>query len=218
MDFLAPAGAGIVGSIMGGAVAGPPGAYMGAAAGLVANETRKKFDKTFEREFDLTEEEREFLRQEREQSAQEQAFLDEMRSARPEGMSAYPAASSSGPSPADWRSTSMMGLELASSGINETAALVFAHELYKHPDMRGYMDHLIGSRIPSMRDIQDLYRDLEGSPMREYLLSVQDKVVKRYGEDYMLIEGSAPVVTIVPRFTRGASGSSGGVFRPRVVG
>ena len=53
--------------------------------------------------------------------------------------------------------------------------------------------------------------------MREYLLSVQDKVVKRYGEDYMLIEGSAPVVTIKPRFTRG-SGSSGGVFRPRVVG
>ena len=117
-----------------------------------------------------------------------------------------------------------MGLELASSGIHETEALVFAHELYKHPDMRGYMDQTIGSRIPSMKDIQDLYEALEETPMREHLLSVQDKVVKRYGEDYMLIEGSAPVVTVAPRFARGtpstggASGSSGGVFRPRVVG
>ena len=110
-----------------------------------------------------------------------------------------------------------MGLELASSGINETEALVFAHELYKHPDMRGYMDQMIGSRIPSMKDIQDLYQALEETPTREYLLSVQEKVVRRYSEDYVLIEGSAPVVPIQPRFTRG-SGSSGGVFRPRVVG
>ena len=117
----------------------------------------------------------------------------------------------------------MMGLELASSGINETEALVFAHELYKHPELRGYMDQMIGSRIPSMKDIQDIYEALE-TPMREHLLSVQDKVVRRYGEDYMLIAGSAPVVTVAPRFT-GGSGSSGarsasssGVFRPRVVG
>ena len=80
------------------------------------------------------------------------------------------------------------------------------------------MDQMIGSRIPGMKDIRDLYEALEVTPMREYLLSVQDQVVKRYGEDYILIEGSAPVATIAPRFTRGASGSSGGVFRPRVVG
>ena len=112
----------------------------------------------------------------------------------------------------------MMGIELESSGIKETEALAFAHELYKHPELRGYMDQMIGSRIPSMKDIQDLYEALEETPMREYLLSVQDKVIKRYGEEYMLIEGSAPVVTVEPRFTRGASGSSGGTFRPRVVG
>ena len=111
----------------------------------------------------------------------------------------------------------MMGLELESSGFKETEALAYAHELYKHPEMRGYMDEMIGSLIPSMIDIQDLYEALEETPMREYLLSVQDTVVKRYGEDYMLIEGSAPVVTVEPRLTRG-SGSSGGTFRPRMVG
>ena len=145
----------------------------------------------------------------KELSAGERAFL------REESLPA--AASSSAPSAADWRHTSMMGLELASSGINETEALVFAHELYKHPEMRGYMDEMIGSRIPSMKDIQDLYEALEETPLREYLLSVQDTVVKRYGEDYMLIEGAAPVETVMPRLTRG-SGSSGGVFRPRVMG
>ena len=98
-----------------------------------------------------------------------------------------------------------MGLELARSGINETEALVFAHELYKHPDMRGYMDNLLGYRIPSMKDIRDIYDALEDTPhMRGHLLSVQDKVVRRYGEDYMLIEGSAPVVIVAPRFTRGS--------------
>ena len=110
-----------------------------------------------------------------------------------------------------------MGLELASSGINETEALVFAHELYKHPEMRGYMDQMMGSRIPSMKDIMDLYEALEETPMREHLLSVQDKVVRRFGEDYIMIEGSAPVYTVAPRLARG-SGSSGGIFRPRVVG
>ena len=68
-----------------------------------------------------------------------------------------------------------------------------------------------------MKNILDLYEALEETPMREYLLSVQDKVVKRFGEDFMLIEGSAPVETVAPRITRG-SGSSGGVFRPRVIG
>ena len=78
-----------------------------------------------------------------------------------------------------------------------------------------------------MKDIQELYEALEDTPMREYLLNVQDKIVKRHGEDYMLIEGAAPVVTVEPRFTRlgapsaargASSGSSGGTFRPRVVG
>ena len=59
----------------------------------------------------------------------------------------------------------------------------FAHELYKHPEMRGYMDQMIGSRIPSMKDIQDLYEALEETPMREHLISVQNKIVSRFGED-----------------------------------
>ena len=110
-----------------------------------------------------------------------------------------------------------MGLELASSGINETEALVFAHELYKHPEMRGYMDQMIGSRIPSMKDIQDLYAALEGTSMREHLLSVQDKVVSRFGEEYIMLEGAAPVYNVAPRLTRGSGSSGGGIFRPRVV-
>ena len=113
----------------------------------------------------------------------------------------------------------MMGLELASSGINETEALVYAHELYKHPDLRGFMDEKIGSRIPSMNDILQLYSDLEETSMRDYLLTVQDKVVARFGEENMLIEGAAPTYEVAPRRIRGgSSSSSGGVFRPRVEG
>ena len=234
---------------------GPPGAYMGAAAGLAASQARRKLTPSEEvaqvmaqggvsREvaecvlriqnyMDLhgvTWEEAEKIigggkfnvgktREIKELSEGERAFIKEQ-----EALPA--AASSSAPSAADWRHTSMTGLTLASSGIKETEALAYAHELYKNPELRGYMDETIGSRIPSMKDIQELYEALEDTPMREYLLSVQDRIVKRHGEDYMLIEGAAPVVAVEPRFTRlgapsaarGASGSSGGVFHPRVTG
>ena len=71
---------------------------------------------------------------------------------------------SSAPDPADWRSTSMMGLELESSGIKETEALAYAHERYKHSELGGFMDGLIGSRMPSMKDIQDVYEAMAEAP------------------------------------------------------
>ena len=55
----------------------------------------------------------------------ERAVMREERRAQREGM---PAMGSAGPDPADWRTTSMMGLELESSGFKETEALAYAHE------------------------------------------------------------------------------------------
>ena len=124
----------------------------------------------------------------------------------------------------------MMGLELASSGIKETEALAYAHELYKHPALQGFMDEKIGSRIPSMKDIQDLYEDMEDTPFLDYLMSVQQKMVRRFGEDVILLD-TERIETLEPRLVRGASssagpsggassssaGPSGGVFRHRVV-
>ena len=126
-----------------------------------------------------------------------------------------------------------MGLELASSGFKETEALAFAHELYKHPELRGYIDEMIGSRIPSMKDIQDVYAAMEETPFRDYLMEVQKKMVRRFGEDVILLD-TERIETLQPRLVRGASssagpsgglggassssaGPSGGVFRPRVV-
>ena len=119
----------------------------------------------------------------------------------------------------------MMGMELSASGIKETEALVYAHELYKHPELRGYMDKEIGRRIPSMKDIQDVYEDLADSPFRDYLIKVQEMMVERFGEGVILLD-SGRLETLEPRRLRGsgssggASGSagpSGGVYRPRVV-
>ena len=118
-----------------------------------------------------------------------------------------------------------MDMELESSGIKETEALAFAHELYKHPELRGYMDEMIGSGIPSMKDIQDVYEAMAETPFRDYLINVQDKMVRRFGEDVMLLD-SGRIETLEPRLVRGsgssgaASGSagpSGGVYRPRIV-
>ena len=120
----------------------------------------------------------------------------------------------------------MMGLELESSGIKETEALAYAHELYKHQELRGHMDEMIGSQIPSMKDIQDVYEAMAETPFRDYLINVQGKMVRRFGEDVMLLD-SGRIETLEPRLTRGsgtsggASGSagpSGGVLRPRIVG
>ena len=119
-----------------------------------------------------------------------------------------PTMSSSGPNPADWRTTSMMGLELSSLGIKETPALAYAHELYKHKDLRGYIDEEIGRRIPSMKDIQDVYEDLADTPFREYLIKVQEMMVERFGEGVILLD-SARLETLAPRLARGG---------PRVVG
>ena len=88
--------------------------------------------------------------------------------------------SSSGPDPADWRTTSMMGLKLEGSGLKETPALGYAFELYKHPQLRGYMDKEISSRIPSMKDIQDVYEAMAETSFREYLINVQEKMVRRW--------------------------------------
>ena len=118
----------------------------------------------------------------------------------------------------------MMGLELASSGIKETEALAYAHELYKHPELRGYMDEMIGSRIPSMKDIQEVYEAKAETPFRDYLIHVQDKMVRRFGEDVMILD-SGRIESIEPRFVRsgpsgassGSAGPGGGTFRPRIV-
>ena len=82
----------------------------------------------------------------------------------------------------------MMGLELASSGIKETEALAYAHEFYKHPALQGFIDKMIGSRIPSMKDIQDVYEAMAETPFRDYRINVQDKMVRRFGEDVMLLD------------------------------
>ena len=88
------------------------------------------------------------------------------------------------------------------------------------------MDGVIGSRIPSMKDIQDVYEAMAETPFRDYLIHVQDKMVRRFGEDVMLLDNGR-VEVLQPRLTRGsgssgaASGSagpSGGVLRPRIVG
>ena len=164
---------------------------------------------------DLREDERAVMRDER------RAQRD-MPAGRPEGM---PAMGSAGPDPADWRTTSMMGLELSSLGIKETEALAYAHELYKHPELRGYMDEMIGSRIPSMKDIQEVYEAMAETPFRDYLINVQDKMVRRFGEDVILLD-TGRIETLEPRLVRGSgksggpsssAGPSGGVFRPRVV-
>ena len=119
-----------------------------------------------------------------------------------------------------------MGQELESSGIKETEALAYAHELYKHPELKGCMNGLIGSRIPSMKDIQDAYEAMAESPYRDFLFNVHDKMVRRFGEDVMILD-SGRIETPEPRLTRGsgssggASGSagpSGGALRPRIVG
>ena len=100
----------------------------------------------------------------------------------------------------------MMGLELSSLGIKETPALAYAHELYKHKDLRGYMDEEIGRRIPSMKDIQDVYEALADTPFREYLFKVQEMMVERFGEGVILLD-SGRLETLAPRL-RG----------PRIVG
>ena len=163
---------------------------------------------------DLREDERAFLSEEGKRSA-------------PKGTPAISSAMKSfGPDPADWRSTSMMGLELESSGIKETEALAYAHELYKHPQLMGFMDEMMGSRIPSMQDIQDVYEAMAETPFRDYLFNVQDKMVRRFGEDVIILD-TGRLEVLQPRLTRGsgssggASGSagpSGGVLRPRIVG
>ena len=100
----------------------------------------------------------------------------------------------------------MMGLELEGSGLKETPALGYAFELYKHPHLRGYMDEEIDSRIPSMKDIQDVYEALADTPFRDYLIKVQEMMVDRFGEEVILLD-SGRLETLAPRL-RG----------PRVVG
>ena len=118
----------------------------------------------------------------------------------------------------------MMGLELASSGIKETEALAYAHELYKDPGLKGLLDEKIGRRIPSMKDIQDVYEALADTPFRDYLIKVQEMMVRRFGEDVILLD-SGRLETLQPRLNRGSgrsgapggsAGPSGGTFRPRI--
>ena len=86
------------------------------------------------------------------------------------------------------------------------------------------MDGIIGSRIPSMKDIQDVYEAMAETPFRDYLINVQDKMVRRFGEDVMLLD-SGRIESIEPRFVRSgtsgatssAAGPSGGTSRPRIV-
>ena len=70
------------------------------------------------------------------------------------------------------------------------------------------MDEKIGSRIPSMKDIQDVYEALADTPFREYLFKVQEMMVERFGEDVILLD-SGRLETREPRLVRGG---------PRVVG
>ena len=66
---------------------------------------------------------------------------------------AYPAALSHPPAAVDWRNTRM-----------KEPALVFAHELYQHPEMRGFIDNMVGDKLPTMEDIQDIYESLKDEP------------------------------------------------------
>ena len=60
-----------------------------------------------------------------------------------------------------------------------------------------------------------VYEALGETPFRDYLINVQDKMVRRYGEDVMLLD-SGRIETLEPRLVR--SGPSGGFFRLRIVG
>ena len=80
-----------------------------------------------------------------------------------------------------------------------------------------------------MKDIQDLYEAMEDTPFLDYLMNVQQKMVRRFGEDVILLD-TERIETLQPRLVRGASSSAGpsvggassssvgpAVFRPRVV-
>ena len=75
----------------------------------------------------------------------------------------------------------MEGRELASMGV--FPAVVYAHHLYEHPSMRRAMDDLIGDRMSTMDDIEKLYEAFAESPMRNHLINVQERVVRRFDDD-----------------------------------
>ena len=84
------------------------------------------------------------------------------------------------PSLSDWRTLAMEGRELTSMGV--FPAVVYAHHLYEHPSLRRAMDDLIGD-VPTMDDIDKLYETFMDSPMRNHLINVQERVVRRFDDD-----------------------------------
>ena len=122
----------------------------------------------------------------------------------------HPASSSGAPRASDWRNAPMM----------KEPAQVFAYELYKHPEMRGFVDRVVGSGIPTMENIQEIYESLGDEPMfREDLAAAQAKIVERFGERFVLMDDVPPQpAAIVPRMIRSGTSGGGRTFRPRVSG
>ena len=122
----------------------------------------------------------------------------------------HPAASSGAPRASDWRNAPVM----------REPAQVFAYELYKHPEIRDFVDRVVGSEIPIMAHIQEIYESLGDEPMfREELAAAQAKIVERFGERFVLMDDVPPqVAAIVPRMIRSGTSGGGRTYRPRVSG
>ena len=117
----------------------------------------------------------------------------------------HPAAISAHPRTADWRTTPHM----------KEPAQVFAYELYKHPEMRGFVDGVIGDKIPTMEDIQEIYKTLGDEPLfREDLAAAQKKIIERFGERFIFMDDTpAQVASWAPRAIRSGTSGGGRTFR-----
>ena len=122
-----------------------------------------------------------------------------------------PVASAGAPRATDWRSAPMM----------REPAQVFAYELYKHPELRDFVDRVVGSAgVPTMENIQEIYEALEDEPLfREDLAAAQRKIVERFGERFILMDTEpAAVASVAPRLIRSGTSGGGRTYRPRVSG
>ena len=121
----------------------------------------------------------------------------------------HPASSSAPPKASDWRTTPR---------VSEPAQ-VFAYEWYKHPEMRGFIDRVVGDKIRTMEDIQEIYESLNEPMFREELAAAMKKIVERFGECLVLMDDEpAQVAAIVPRLIRSGTSGGGRTFRQRVTG
>ena len=122
----------------------------------------------------------------------------------------HPASSSGAPRASNWRTAPMM----------KEPAQVFAYELYKNPEIRGFVDRVVGTGLPTMEHIQEIYESLGDEPtFREDLAAAQAKIVERFGERFVLRDDVPAVpAAIVPRLIRSGTSGGGRTFRPRVSG